>query len=494
MCGYSGKRECPAKAALICPGCCGAKRGHEIDCPADCASFPFGTRAYDIWLRVDGAWAPKAFDYVLGKLGKEQFEKTAREFAPSWEEDGEDSFAEGARSALLRCLVMPMPGASLSLGEQWANEDWSGLNNDERYMARYRCRALPGLLEVQNVLDNTRIECVDILDPERGKFIVFDRSTASRANRFDTLLTWLVHYPHFSRVDGSGVHLDRNFIQQFLKEMRKRSKASLRDDSDMAVRRHLACNYGEAFELIASLGREMQENILSTLDVHHCRAYYRIKSSQTEIAAILDNKPDFSPDEDREAEPDDPPGSQYYSWMRLGEAKRLERYMPSVFRHKTPEDGIGSLGTVRLSTDEFMLETFTRQKFDFAKKLLKKYFGRDLAFLKEEVINLAQQAFERSQDPTREPEEPSQSTVPPEVEKQLIEQFHRRHYEKFLDETVPMLKGLTPRQAAADPKNRPLLIDLMKLHMRNLDDQSRKQGVRLEIDWVLNELGLHELL
>jgi hypothetical protein len=31
-----GRRACPAKEALICPHCCGAKRRVEIDCPEDC--------------------------------------------------------------------------------------------------------------------------------------------------------------------------------------------------------------------------------------------------------------------------------------------------------------------------------------------------------------------------------------------------------------------------------------------------------------------------
>jgi len=39
-----GRRACPAKGAMICSACCGAKRRVEIDCPADC-----------VWL--DGAHA-----------------------------------------------------------------------------------------------------------------------------------------------------------------------------------------------------------------------------------------------------------------------------------------------------------------------------------------------------------------------------------------------------------------------------------------------------
>jgi len=53
---------------------------------------------------------------------------------------------------------------------------------------------------------------------------------------------------------------------------------------------------------------------------------------------------------------------------------------------------------------------------------------------------------------------------------------------------------LTPRQAAADPKMRPSLINLMKLHLQGVEKQSRERGFDFNIDWVLLELGLQALM
>jgi len=45
LCGKrKQKRHCPAKGAMICPVCCGEKRGVEIACPADCQYFVEGQR------------------------------------------------------------------------------------------------------------------------------------------------------------------------------------------------------------------------------------------------------------------------------------------------------------------------------------------------------------------------------------------------------------------------------------------------------------------
>jgi hypothetical protein len=41
---------------------------------------------------------------------------------------------------------------------------------------------------------------------------------------------------------------------------------------------------------------------------------------------------------------------------------------------------------------------------------------------------------------------------------------------------------------------RPLLIDLMKEHLNGLERQGRDQGIRIDLSWVLKELGLNELM
>ena len=78
ICGRRGKRDCPASGNAICTACCGANRGSKLECPSDCSSYPFGTTAYDLWLRVDGSWMPKAIEYVLSRVGRSDFQSMAR--------------------------------------------------------------------------------------------------------------------------------------------------------------------------------------------------------------------------------------------------------------------------------------------------------------------------------------------------------------------------------------------------------------------------------
>jgi hypothetical protein len=260
-----------------------------------------------------------------------------------------------------------------------------------------------------------------------------------------------------------------------------------------AVKRYIAENFADCCDLLNDLCLEYRESMFRSMDMDHCRAWYKFKVVRSAIKAVIDKKPDFELDKARELEAEDLPGTVYYDWLRCGEAKALEKDMSSVFQHNDPADGVGVLGTLRLYDDSLMIETFGRRKFNFAKKLMTRYFGRKLKLSEEKTVDLAEQVLNRDDEETAEPPSVPQSDIPQDVKQEMLEQFHRRHYEKFIDDTIPMLDDMTPRQAATDIQMRPRLIELMKLHLNGIEKKSRDEGLDLDLDWVLDELNLNEL-
>jgi hypothetical protein len=71
--------------------------------------------------------------------------------------------------------------------------------------------------------------------------------------------------------------------------------------------------------------------------------------------------------------------------------------------------------------------------------------------------------------------------------------FHD-YYRSFADRPLALLDGLTPRVASQDPQMRGRLIELMKKHVRGLDQMRREQGLDLDLNPLLSTLGLHEIL
>ena len=99
-------------------------------------------------------------------------------------------------------------------------------------------------------------------------------------------------------------------------------------------------------------------------------------------------KPDFRLEPDlREGDPVD---ALRFKWLRCGESKKLERRMPSSFRHHDETDGVGILGEGRLGADQLVVETLSQQKFKFAQKMVRHYFGDLLRLEGESIVDYRQ--------------------------------------------------------------------------------------------------------
>ncbi|MFH1755537.1 MAG: hypothetical protein ABIA59_07515 [Candidatus Latescibacterota bacterium] len=491
VCGRRGRRVCPAFAGNICPACCGLGRGSTIECPPECHYFPFGTEAYDLWLKVDDNWQPKALRYVIGKVGLEAFKSSAGDFAPGWL-DREEALANGSAIALNFYLSVNEEGEP-PLVETWEREGWPGLSNDERVMSRYRSQSLPAVLEVQRILNDTAVECIDRLDESRGKFIVFDRSTAGTVSRFANIVVWVTHYPHFTRLAGDGVFLANELVEPFLSLIRDRTRQEFGESTGEAVKRYLAGDFGEVYDLVESLTEERRKQLLASVDADRCVADYELRAPRKDIEAVLGEKPDFEMDEDYESEMGDPPGAAHYDWLRRGEAKRIEDQIPGLIRSQGEDDAtVGGLGYIRVSDAGCRLTVMGRRKYEFAKELIVAYFEDKLELVNETITPIGRLMDESRRRPGSSRPEPSPA-IPKDVEEQLMKKFYAQKYLQFLDEPVPMIDNLTPREAARIPSMRPKLIELIKLHLNHMDSMCAKKDFDIDIDWILDELGLDEL-
>jgi hypothetical protein len=162
---------------------------------------------------------------------------------------------------------------------------------------------------------------------------------------------------------------------------------------------------------------------------------------------------------------------------------------------------VGSIGRLRLFTDTVEVIAFGSQKFRFARKMIEKYLGACITFREETENDLKKELRRRLNDKKEQRIESDmdegmerENEIPPEVRAEVLSRFHEQHYRKFIDSPVPMLENNTPRQAAKNKSLRPKLIDLMKLHIQGIEKRNHEDPcLSLDIDWVLDELGLEEL-
>lgn len=145
-----------------------------------------------------------------------------------------------------------------------------------------------------------------------------------------------------------------------------------------------------------------------------------------------------------------------------------------------------TLGHVELQEGELTLRTNSRKRLERGKALLLQ-LGRDLLRHQLDTFEDPAVAFARLRPQRNAIQDAEQLSVKrrQEIESRVLQQ----HYQRWLDEQVPALSGVTPRQAAADPSLRPRLVALLK------DFENRSQrgsGALYDFDHLRRELGIGE--
>ena len=180
-------------------------------------------------------------------------------------------------------------------------------------------------------------------------------------------------------------------------------------------------------------------------------------------------------------------------------------------------DGVGTVGSLRIIPERVLLQTFSRRKYEFARRMIDKFFSSLLKFEEEafrdltgaaeehqrrrELLSQAQQAvYGSGQEPQPGPVQ-SEATAAaaageqetPESRRLTLERMERLRWEKLLDSPASMLRGITPRAAAKDPAMRERLTEFLKGQFYYMVRRNREEGLELNADWVLDELGFPEL-
>ncbi len=74
--------------------------------------------------------------------------------------------------------------------------------------------------------------------------------------------------------------------------------------------------------------------------------------------------------------------------------------------------------------------------------------------------------------------------IPPEVERGLYLDFMDQHYQRWVDEAVPALNGLSPREAVAAKGGRSRVAELIRQIEHGQIMQQREKGFAYDTAWL----------
>jgi Antitoxin Xre/MbcA/ParS C-terminal toxin-binding domain len=179
------------------------------------------------------------------------------------------------------------------------------------------------------------------------------------------------------------------------------------------------------------------------------RAGY-LHSAADEIRRILSQAGDFGLDDNVQPAPD---GSVQFPWFETDNnaaplAEPLSRRI---------------LATLTLTATTLTLDTVSRRRRRACRRRLEQLLGDRIHLVSMETTPMEQAVRERPRRP-----EPEPLILSPEA----IAEIEERMLRQWLDESIPALGGLTPRQAAETAEGRKRLMDLLETIAA---DQARRQ-------------------
>jgi len=312
------------------------------------------------------------------------------------------------------------------------------------------------------------------------------------ARQYQAFCGWLVPSPFFQRLYGVAFPLSLSPESARATVLRHVEKLGGPVEEKENITEWLGENLSAFVESVSEESAKHFERIWRNLDAKQCVAAYRFEGTADDLG--LAGREDFDETPPGPAEVEARGPHRCFVWLRTGASRAWERTLPEALQGGGIGPGRPVWGQLRVFPGRVEISAMSAMHFEPMKEMLAEFFGDRLEFEKEFVADLAKQtaaggrAANRAARPARS--EPAES--PEEAE--LLESVLRSHYEKFLREPVPALDGLTPREAAARPDMRGRLVDLMKGHLQSVDDLGRRQGIAHDIGWVLDELGLDELV
>jgi hypothetical protein len=503
-CEQSGaKRDCPALNGTICPSCCGSNRNDSIRCPAECTYNPFGFNGYEEVLKLESSWQNKSTDYIIDAFGYDKYtlEQELKKFSIEGELDLEDpdGFSSIAWQFIHSKLFSEQFKNYQCLSDKWEQEQWKGLNNDEKLLMRFQKNAYPAVIEVQRFIDDTAMECIDLLDPDRKPFSVYDRTIVSHYVRFCRLLIWICHYQNYTRIGPAGTPIPFNTIDMFLDEMENNANGS-----SCSSREYLIRNFPAACRIIIDQQHKHLEQMISSIDMSEWTAIYSLNIRCEEMVEFLLAKPEIVSDEESDGEDD----KIELLWLHDGESKKFENQTPDLLHTNDEDDGItGMIGRILVHPDRLVVITIGEQKFRFAREMIESYCSDRIVFRMESERNLKDEIGEMNSDfegnegwdewNDEDDEWGADSVMDSDrydsVHVEMVKELHNKNYVHFLNTPVAILNNMTPRQASQIESMHPKLVELMKQHIHQIERQNRQYNLDLEINSVLDELGLSAL-
>jgi hypothetical protein len=170
-----------------------------------------------------------------------------------------------------------------------------------------------------------------------------------------------------------------------------------------------------------------------------------------------------------------------------GEDRVFTVTKPANAAHRSWKNTI--IGTLRLSTRELRVETNSTRRADRLRQILEAELTGMIRFRLRSETNTEMLMGEAAKRASRHEARPPEAMAPELVA--AVRSFREQHMRAWLDDSIPALGGLTPREASRTAHGRRALETLLKEFQQSEDAHPADE--RIDLGFVRDELGLPPL-
>jgi hypothetical protein len=472
-----------------CP--CGSGRKYKHCC---LASSELVDARWQAWRRAEGAVVEAVLDFADEQWGTPLFDEAFETFfvgqePPGIEQDGKlweqlfvpwfvFDFVPAARKRRRRGTGPTWPATTLAL--EFARQHSDGLSPVEARFLRAASEAPLSFMVVTGAEPRQSIDLKDILTGDVHH--VLERSGSANLGHGEVLLARVVCDGDIALFSGLGPYplppADHNriidFREQFLSRRGPLDRVHLKSSALETV-----LVYRQFVEQLLNPAPPKLQNTdgdplePTTLEFElHCsvrEAFDRLKGLSL-IASDDDLLGDAEWADDGEL------SRAVFPWSKKG--NKLHRDWDNT-----------TLGTITVSAGAASVFVNSARRAKKIRGLIDKRLGHDALYLRQTI-----ESVDAMLDPSRlrdvddaGPELPSLENTP--EGRAFLEDANRRHWETWLDDKVPALGNLTPRQAAKTPLGRERLEALLA-EFAWRQDASPTNLIKMDVGWIRRQLGL----
>lgn len=169
---------------------------------------------------------------------------------------------------------------------------------------------------------------------------------------------------------------------------------------------------------------------------------------------------------------------------KTGKIKRIEFPWMKESHKKSKNVSFTLLGDILIESNKLTLKVNSEKRAKNGEKEILKYLGNKVRFIKMKKSTVDQAMKRQNKSDSR----PKREFLP--EEKTILENHYREYYAKWLNESLPILNGLTPREAILTENGRERLMAIL-LDFERRSNNLWESEPKPDIEWLKKELGLN---